>query len=70
MQALNAARGETNFIPGTDQEAFEQAVKDLNRKNLKNGTTVKNFVGSQVKGIPGKLAGAVSEGVGELLIPE
>lgn len=70
MQALNAARSETNFIPGTDQEAFEQAVKDLNRKNMKNGTTLKNFMGSQVKGIPGRLAGAVSEGVGELLIPE
>ncbi|WP_131471013.1 hypothetical protein [Marinomonas sp. MED121] len=70
MQALNAARGETNFIPGTDQEAFEAAVKKINRDNLKNGTTVKNFFGSQVKGIPGKVAGAVSEGVGELLIPE
>lgn len=70
MQALNAARGETNFIPGTDQEAFEAAVKKLNRDNLKNGTTVKNFLGDQIKGVPGKLAGAVSEGVGELLVPE
>lgn len=70
MQALNAARGETNFIPGTDQEAFEEAVKKINRENLKNGTTFKNFLGGQVKGIPGKLAGAVAEGVGDLLVPE
>lgn len=70
MQALNAARGETNFIPGTDQEAFEAAVKKINRDNLKNGTTFKNFLGSQVKGVPGKLATAVGEGVGELLVPE
>lgn len=70
MQALNAARGETNFIPGTDQEAFEAAVKKINRDNVKNGTTFKNFLGSQVKGVPGKLATAVGEGVGELLVPE
>ncbi|MGB0943748.1 MAG: hypothetical protein ACPGUE_15155 [Marinomonas sp.] len=70
MQALNAARGETNFIPGTDQEAFEAAVKKINRENLKNGTTIKNFMGDQIKGIPGKLAGAVAEGVGDLLVPE
>ena len=70
MQALNAARGETNFIPGTDPEAFEEAVKKINRENLKNGTTIKKFMGSQIKGVPGKLAGAVAEGVGDLLVPE
>jgi len=70
MQAFNAARGETNFIPGTDQKAFEDAVKNLNRKQLKNGVSVKNYMASQIQGVPGRLTSAVGEGVGELLIPE
>lgn len=70
MQALKAARGKTNFIPGTDQKAFKDAVKNISRKNLKNGVTVKNYMASQVQGVPGRLTSAVGEGVGELLIPE
>lgn len=70
MQAFNAARGETNFIPGTDQQAFEDAVKNMKRKRLKDGSMVKDQLTSQISGVPGRLASAVGEGVGELLIPE
>jgi len=70
MQAFNAARGETNFIPGTDQKAFEDAVRKLSHEHLKSGVTAKNFMASQVQGIPGRLTSAVGEGVGELLVPE
>jgi hypothetical protein len=70
MQAFNAARGETNFIPGTDQKAFEDAVKNITRDNMQNGVSVKNYMASQVQGVPGRLTSAVGEGVGELLIPE
>ncbi len=70
MQAFNAARGETNFIPGTDQQAFEDAVKKASNDSLKNGSSSKQYMASQIKGVPGRLTSAVGEGVGELLIPE
>ncbi|MCL9780022.1 hypothetical protein M9194_01080 [Vibrio sp. S4M6] len=44
MQVLNAARGETNFIPGTNEDAFKKAVRKQKFKNLVDGTTIKEKI--------------------------
>lgn len=44
MQFLKAARGERNFIPGTDEKAFDKAVRKQKMQNLLDGTTLKNKV--------------------------
>ncbi|CAH0536397.1 hypothetical protein [Vibrio marisflavi] len=44
MQVLNAARGETNFIPGTDEDAFKKAVRKQKIQNLLDGTTIKEKI--------------------------
>lgn len=44
LQVLNAARGETNFIPGTDEDEFKKAVRKQKIKNLLDGTTIKDKI--------------------------
>jgi hypothetical protein len=67
-QALNAARGEPNFIPGTDEKAFSKAVRKQQVKNFFNGTTIKDSVKESLA--PKALAATVAGGLESLLIPE
>ncbi|MBW3696938.1 hypothetical protein EK599_14655 [Vibrio sp. T187] len=67
-QALNAARGETNFIPGTDEKAFKKAVRKQQVKDFFSGKTLKESVKESLT--PTALATTVAGGLESLLIPE
>lgn len=67
-QALNAARGETNFIPGTDEKAFNKAVRKQKVKDFFSGKTIAEGVKESLS--PKSLATTVAGGLESLLIPE
>ncbi|MCG9693555.1 hypothetical protein L1D55_17685 [Vibrio sp. Isolate22] len=67
-QVLNAARGEPNFIPGTDEKAFTKVVRKQQVKNFFNGTTIKESVKESLA--PKALAATVAGGLESLLVPE